>query len=248
MDYLDMGFDMPRYEQADFERFFVTASLVLDIARDTAKTLNESLAPEFCLAGLLMPDEVRLSRVIAELLNPSGSHGQGLRFLHAFLDEIETPGSAVVPEMRKAWGSAGKILVSCEITTSHIAASQRRMDILIEGNDYGLMIENKPWAMDQQEQLSDYAKHLYSRFPGKFVIVYLVNGGVDPSEQSIDGKAWQTLKASGNAISLDYASGFRHWLSQCEQVCRADSVRVALRDFGRYITQEFSPTVETVGQ
>ncbi len=37
-------------------------------------------------------DELGLSRVIGWLLNPSGSHGQGARFLKMFFDEIKIPG------------------------------------------------------------------------------------------------------------------------------------------------------------
>src|SRR5437762_477168 len=41
-------------------------------------------APSFRVLSLLSPDENRLSDIIAELLDPHGSHGQGTAFLTLF--------------------------------------------------------------------------------------------------------------------------------------------------------------------
>ncbi|MFV3517303.1 PD-(D/E)XK nuclease family protein, partial [Mycobacterium tuberculosis] len=42
-------------------------------------------APDFCLLDYLDVRENGISRILANLLDPSGSHGQGARFLEAFL-------------------------------------------------------------------------------------------------------------------------------------------------------------------
>ncbi len=43
--------------------------------------------------SIFNPDENTLSRVIAELFDPAGSHGQGLLFLNGLLSAIGIPGS-----------------------------------------------------------------------------------------------------------------------------------------------------------
>jgi hypothetical protein len=234
--------DMARaYTQFDFEGFLSTASLVLDISRDAARTINESIAPDFSLVDLLMPDEVRLSNLIAELLNPNGRHGQGGRFLQVFLTLLAkaTSETAVIRRTSAAWNSSASIIVRREVPTIHIPDRGRRMDILIEGMGHGLMIENKPWAGDQRAQLADYASDLRARFGENFTIVYLTRGGTDPSSQSIPPDIWQSHMEAGRAASMSYVSPFLEWVAECEKVCRAEPVRAALRDIARFISSEF---------
>ena len=242
--------DMTRvYTQSDFEGFLSTAGLVLGISRDAARTINELTAPDFSLVDLLMPDEVRLSNLIAELLNPNGRHGQGKRFLEVFLTLLAegTSDASVIRRIAAAWRSSSNIMVRREVPTIHIPARARRMDILIEGMGYGLMIENKPWAGDQRAQLADYANDLRARFSENFAIVYLSREGSDPSSHSIAPDIWQSHAEAGRATSMSYVSPFREWVLECERVCRAESVRAALRDIARYISSEFDVLTSVEG-
>lgn len=230
------------YTQSDFETFFSTAGLVLSISRDSAETINEHLAPDFSLADLLMPDELRLSNLIAGLLNPRGRHGQADRFLQSFLNVLarESTHPTFFDEVAAAWQSPAKVSVRLEVPTIYIPSSQRRMDILLEGGGYGLMIENKPWAGDQRAQLEDYAQDLKRRFGERFAIVYLTSDGYEPSARSVLKVDWNRHVDAGRAIALSYAPAMLDWLGLCDQSCRAESVRAALRDIARFIANRLA--------
>jgi hypothetical protein len=149
-------------------------------------SLNESLnslsqqresGSEFNVFALVGIDEMRLSRVLGGLLDPSGRHDQGDRFLRCFLDAVGLTD----------FESKGKVNVRLEATTS----DQRRMDILIESDRWLVGIENKPWAGDQDRQIHDYVKDLKSRCLGRpFKLVFWSDR--DPTTQSV-----------GSALHLD---------------------------------------------
>ena len=101
-------------------------------------------APRLSIFQLLAPNENALSRVLAELLDPRGSHGQGELFLNEFLRQAKLP--LVSP------AEARHVRVRREFTTH----KQRRIDIVVETPNAVLGIENKPWAAQQEKQLFDY--------------------------------------------------------------------------------------------
>ena len=51
-----------------------------EMARDLERKLGRKLAPRFNNLDYLRDDELGLSRIIADLLNPKASHGQGVLF------------------------------------------------------------------------------------------------------------------------------------------------------------------------
>lgn len=55
----------------------------------------EMRAPDFCLLDYLDSRENGISRILANLLDPMGSHGQGARFLEAFIKWAGIDGSWV---------------------------------------------------------------------------------------------------------------------------------------------------------
>lgn len=94
-------------------------------------------------------DEVNLhSKFIYELLNPSGSHSQGDKFLQLFIKE------ALELNIDDAINS--KVIVNREDLTD----VNRRIDFTIETSNYIIGIEMKIDAGDQDNQLSDYMKEL----------------------------------------------------------------------------------------
>lgn len=103
-------------------------------------------APKLNAFSLFRPNENTLSRVLADLLSPRGSHGQGLLFLRAFLRELD------LPEV----GAHEVVSVRCEVLTS----AGRRVDLVIDTPRLLLGIENKPWASQQDNQLIDYHHQL----------------------------------------------------------------------------------------
>lgn len=118
----------------------------------------------FNIVGLLGVNrsENAVSRGIAALLDPAGSHGQE-KFLHAFLDTIgaETP--------------AGARVASVEVEVP--IDGNRRLDILLTfDNGLRIAIENKIDAGEQPDQLDDYCKWLKDG-----VMVFLTPDGRPPN-------------------------------------------------------------------
>jgi len=144
-------------------------------------------APRFSAFALFAPNEPTLSRVLADLLNPRGSHGQGPLFLNSFFRALEMPGLSI--------GSGAR--VSCEVATHE----GRRIDILIETRDAIVAIENKPFARQQDNQLQDYLAFTRSRARGrKAVLVFLS----DQTEES----------ARGDVMKMSFWGSFEPSLSQ----------------------------------
>lgn len=188
----------------------------------------DRLAPEFSPFHFIEPNEVRLSSIIAWMLNPIGSHGQGARFLAAFVKR----GFAAWDE-----DTCGTALVRTEVPTSRLDAS-RRIDILIQSEDKAIAIENKPWAQDQNKQVSDYLIHLKSEFSGGFTLIYLSGDGSPPTAGSISPDE-ASMSLSGGQLSVIGYAELIPWIADCKNACRADRVSIFLDDFARYIQQQF---------
>ena len=85
------------------------------------------------------------SAIIAELLNPQGTHSLKSELLEAFLNLI---GKDFIPDTFNPYNAT----VYTEYTTD-----KGRIDILIEdANQNAIIIENKIYAEDQYEQLKRY--------------------------------------------------------------------------------------------
>lgn len=106
----------------------------------------ERLAPGYNVFDFIRPGELGLSEVIAWLLDPSGSHAQGDRFLQAFV--------------RSCLGWQDFDAARATVRLEAHCGQQRRIDILIESGSAAIAIENKPWAEDQPNQVKDYLAFL----------------------------------------------------------------------------------------
>jgi hypothetical protein len=183
------------------------------------------LAPRFNSFNFICPDEMKLSKILAMLLNPKGDHAQGDLFLRLFFSEIDI-----------AYPSdTNRIEVDFEVATN----KSRRIDIVVTfDNHFGLAIENKPWAYDQNKQLSDYAKHMESKFGENWCLIYLSGTDSNPKEDSATFAQIAEWKSKNQYQKIN----FRHiveWLKNCEARCKADHVRHFLRDFIDYCENEF---------
>ncbi len=189
------------------------------------------LASEFNVLRYARTDEYGLSSIIADLLNPRGSHGQGDRFLCCFL-KCYWPSE---PETL----SAMEAVVRTEVATHRIEQSQGRIDIQVDLSDRVLAIENKPWAADQQKQIERYLDQL--RKSGRQArLVYLTGRDAQqPSEFSVDKDILEKAKGSGEFHTTNYLE-LREWLRDCRRICENDRVSMFLRDFERYIGYTFA--------
>jgi hypothetical protein len=172
-------------------------------------------------------DEVRLHSVLlAELLNPNGSHGMKDAFLIAFVDEMKK----VELDSKLAAFDFKSAKVKVEKTIGEVTEEEGgRIDIIIEDkNRYAIIIENKIYAGDQTAQLIRYDNHGKKRFNGH-TILYLTLDGHEAS----DGSA-KNIKY----VKISYAIHILHWLESCLSIAvRQPLVREIINQYISLIKQ-----------
>lgn len=175
-------------------------------------------ATTFSPFSIFNPDENTLSRVIAELFDPAGSHGQGLLFLNGLLSAIG------IPRLNRL----DTVKVRREVRTR----ARRRIDIVIETPRYVIGIENKPWAAQQKNQLRDYLDELKADLHGRQpVLIFL-------SDQVAETAGDETIRvpyhqALGNEATLHSV------LTGLTSEIKANAPKVFVEDFLRYIEINF---------
>lgn len=198
--------------------FFETLRHKVDIQREASQHVDLHLSTGFNVFEYLSPNELVLSRILRDLLSPRGPHGQGTAFLDAFLQSIGSPDLV----------GADPIGVFTEWTTTRLPRS-RRIDVVVQYADQVIGIENKPWAADQEYQVSDYQRALELAAGGRYRLIYLTSDGREPK----DVYDRQRLKL------LSYAFDVRAWLEECERQCKSDKFRWFLRDLNDYVQRAF---------
>jgi len=218
--------------------FFHGLEYYLQVSREARQSLASAVAESFTVFDYVKTDENLLSRIIGDLLDPKGKHGQGTTFLDAFLKQLEKVGCKLLPNWQAHLGEA---TVVNEAVTSFLPSAARRIDIRIElPHGFGIGIENKPWAGEQADQLADYSKDLEQRYKGGFILVFLCRRGRKP--ESISDADRSALEQSGKVATLDYTGEFLEWLSECRMRAEADKVRHFIKDFTKYVRANLSGT------
>ena len=214
-------------------RFFEGANQGLAIWRQATANLDLHLARRFTFFHFINLDENRMSDVFAYLLNPDENHGQGDLFLREFLSDVPLEW---LPE--SDWS---RVRIGREVITSRIENWNRRIDIeiafRIADSWAAIAVENKPWAEDQDQQLSDYARHLESMYDGHFKLIYLTPNGEDPPEYSIKREKREKLgNKLANASIRKWASD-NGWLKRAESEVKAERVRWFVSDFRKALIE-----------
>lgn len=152
-------------------------------------------------------NENALSAVLAFLLNPNESHGQGDLLLNAFLKMLN---------LHEFLGYQ-----TVEVTTEKILRNNRRHDVVLVGKigqeiKWILSIENKlQGADDQHGQMGDYLTDLQTfRTPSvPYCLIYLPAFERMPSEKSIPTAHWQK-EMKGNKAKVLHAESLIKWLDE----------------------------------
>lgn len=162
----------------------------------------------------LSTQEVRLhSNIIAQLLSPKGSHGQGTRYLDLFFKVLKEKLDSNIDSNSKYKNTLSNIdskTVTVEVE-KHIGSQTieegGRLDIILQDR-YGntIIIENKIYASDQRNQLLRY--HNYNK---NAVLVYLTLWGDEPTEESLGGKTIEEMEL----LMLSYSDDITNWLELC---------------------------------
>lgn len=205
-------------------------------AHETSRRLYEDqLSPDFSPLQFLWLDELMWSKLIGWLLNPRGTHGQKGRFLHLFMRHV--------CHSDRIWSDE-----ECDKATLTIEHSFEggRIDILVHCSDRFLIIENKPYAGDQNNQLYRYFRYAEER-SRESTIVYLTSGGQEPSSDSLCADEREAGLADGALILQSYrglalSSGVENtsWLDACRLACRSPRVAAFIEEIQTQINAEFS--------
>lgn len=173
--------------------------------RSLYKEQNKVEAFDFNLFDFFRIGENKISQLLAFLLNPTETHGQGDLFLKIFFARLEI-----------GYPETDLLEICCEKTIEN----NRRLDIYIRFKNYALAIENKVWAADQYNQLQDYNHYLNTNFPSAYHLIYLNPYGNSPSIGSMQKTYTDTLKKEKRLKIISYTKGIipilDSWANECE--------------------------------
>lgn len=167
--------------------------------------------------------EVRThSAFLADLLNPQGWHEQKETFLELFINQLsgilknrdtqtENPHVSKVAfedfDVRNA-------VARKEITIGKISEDKTdggRIDICIKDTTgKAIIIENKIYAVDGENQLQRYHNYAKEKHPNKFILLYLTLFGDEPSSYS------KGSLEKEDYFCISYHTFIREWLEKCE--------------------------------
>lgn len=230
------------------ERFFAEAGPRLDTAQQLDDELDRQLARRFNVFRYLRTDEIG-SRMIADLLNPRGDHGQGAAFLQLLLAKLA---------MARLGFAKGVNLARARVSVS----TERHIEVEID-SEHCLAIENKSnHAGDQERQVQDYLDWLGGKYSHS-VLVYLSPTGDGPSERSVPRETVKALEGetrrrlvimpceSSSHASDDEFDKLRlpfslvDWLAGCRRNCDVDRLRWYLREAETYCRNRYGGNVVT---
>lgn len=247
-----------RKDRTTYRRFFAELAPRLETARALEAELDRHLARRFNVFDYVKTDELGISQILHDLLDPQGTHGQGTLFLERFVDGLGK-------QMFRPNLSTGRISVDVE----EVIPSNRRIDIYVQiGEGDGaqcLAIENKPYARGQERkvknQVKDYLTFLKDKFGERFLLIYLSPNGEGPSNSSIPKKElgnWKgqfailpyymvdrTHQNEGEQNQPDGFEDYRlpyslaDWFKDCRCNCEVDRLRWFLRDAEIFCQRRF---------
>ena len=215
--------------ELDIQRFFQEVANICALEQAQQEERNRK-GENYNLFSILSIEryELKHSALIANLLDPEGSHGCGDAFLRAFF-EIALKGTAY------PFDSSSPDSCTEHYTGPIAGDTGGRIDILVKSSHYGLIIENKIYAGDQDKQLiryDNYGKEVFGA--DGYLLVYLTLYGYDASKESTATKSAEEV----GYLRLSYAEDILRWLEQCARLAYDKPlVRESLNQYIRTIKQ-----------
>jgi hypothetical protein len=199
--------------------------------RDYSNGLLENIkqiTPDFNAFRVLYALELPLSRIIGELLNPNGTHAQGRSFLDLFIDMFLNNRLFL------------KKIRNVNLKLEHAIPNKERIDILLNFNrEFGISIENKPFAIDQESQIRSYCEYMSKQYGEKaYYMLYFSRDGSLPSEKSISKNEIERL--GSQFVIISYRQ-IREWFNKCAAFARktnATRLAILIEELSEYISRE----------
>jgi len=205
---------------------------------------NQTEAWDFSLFDIITvrrPEENLHSPLIAELLNPSGFHGQQDLFYKLFLNEVigeEKAKKFINPSFKEY------LTISEEYVKNDIDRGE--VDITIKSvncqNRFAIIIENK-W--DSGDSCTDQLFKYYTNFTNPYgkaytddnlLVLYLTKYGKNPTK--VERKEFETFLSKNigiNYFPISYFKNIRNWLEQCISHCESQKVRIIIEQYLNHI-------------
>jgi len=193
---------------------------------------KKQLTPEFNLLELISPKELQLSRIIAEFLNPKGTHEQGNLFLNSFTKRFLTKYRRVLKSK------------NISVTTELGKDVEGQIDIVIDFDyNFGVAIENKPFADDQDKQIVRYVDYLKKKYGNEnYAMVYLSETGNQPTEKSLPNNVKYEL---GDKFIVISYKDLKNWIFDCAKETKKEKAKrltLLLLEIVEYINLTFLKT------
>lgn len=212
-------------EWRDIRELLRSTVLMQEGYHQAKKRYASKIAPDFRLLRFFNINENTLSQCLAFLLRPDESHAQGDLFLSRFYQLIEK-------------SEALKADMKAQISTEYTISNSRRIDILVADQNELTGIENKPWAVDQKDQLYDYAHWLAAeakRRGGGWSLVYLCNNEI--SEFTFRSQSSDDINRHVKPITFFQ---LENWLSRCALHIEAPAVRCFVEALIKFIREDIN--------
>ncbi|WP_019703282.1 PD-(D/E)XK nuclease family protein [Paracidovorax oryzae] len=224
------------------------------------KLMAPLLATDFSPFDAQRNREIDISRHLALLLDPEGTHGQGRLFWDGFAALVlqqqnalhrpsEQQGSTACGEappshdpqaahtpVATTWLAASPVK---QVQREHCTQSGRFIDLYVQLRSGCIGIENKPWrhSRDGAQQLTDYATHLqrHAEKSGPqcpWMLIYLGHQAPDPS--SLPEKKREELIRSGHFVYLLWPEVL-DWLRASLPRIQAQKVRWFVEELCNYL-------------
>ena len=171
------------------------------------------------------------SAFIAELLNPKGDHGLGDAFLKAFLNVLNLNDFTFDTK-------SAEVQVEYHIDFKNEDVTKGgRIDIQITSNGKAILIENKIYAGDQENQLIRYFNYGKEKYGENFRLLYLTLSGGDASEFSAKNTD-KKLIPNQDYYLVGYNQEILSWLNRCVELSTCHPlVRETIRQYKSLIEQ-----------
>lgn len=231
------------------DRFLADSNGLLKEAFVRDRERAELEAHRFTVSNYLRTDELSLSRIIGDLLDPQKDHGQGSLFLEILLRQLHICLEGLRSEL-------------VDVQFEKTIYEQRRIDVYVRiptgGTDFCLAIENKPHASDLKNQIRDYLAGLQKIHGESFLLLYFSGAGQTPSQWSLGSDferfrtrakvvpyCYESVTSSQRANSvMDFAQcSVVSWISACRNECKAKKLQWFLQDIKLYCEREFGDRV-----
>ena len=130
------------------EELLTDVSLRIEKLRKVRNDYSEYLPPDFKFFNYFRVREIEISGIMADLLNPQGTHGQGSNYLKIFLQNLR-----INFDPHEKW----------KVEKEKWTDERGRLDIYLSSSKSIIAIENKPWAREQDNQVTRYVTENHVR-------------------------------------------------------------------------------------